>query len=205
MGFEQRESGKFFSIVGGKFVERVRDNTVGAVSRTNKNGVIVWELVHDCFVAKLIDIKVVESQNVQIGTQWAFKFQDGEEVYTLNLGYSNHIALAILKMLPNVDLTKPIKMSPSMSKGEDGIDKTSIFLAQDGKNIPYAHKKEAPNGMPEKQIVTVNGKQTSDYTAQIKFLHDMVTTKIVPKLGGVATVAQAPVASGVVADEDIPF
>jgi hypothetical protein len=211
MGFGNGERTNFFSIVGGKFVQRVKDGTTGENIRTrvNKNDVLVTEEVHSQFEANLIGIKVEESKNAKIGKQWAFKFQDEKETYTLNLGYSSQLALSILKMLPNVDFTKPLKMSVSLQKGDDGIDRTSIFISQDGKNIPYAHKKEAPNGLPEKKIITVNGEKKSDYTDQIAFLHNIVTTKILPKLGQaqpkVQTQTQPEYIEEDIDTDDIPF
>lgn len=203
MSLDIREKGKFISIVGGKVVHEVPKGTTGpnVRVRVNKNGREVTEEVFDGFTANLLGVKVEESKNAQIGTQWVFQFKDEGDEYILNLGYSNHIALAILKMLPNVDLSKKIQVSVSLSAGDDGIERTSIFLAQDGKNVPYYYKKDV-NGLPEKKLVKINGKDSWDYSDQIDFLYK----NVLPKLQTGITqpqVSTAPVEEG--DGEDIPF
>lgn len=189
MGFEQRAEGKFFTIVGGKFCIRVPEGTAGATQRTNKLGKTVNEIIHDSFTGKLVSIKVTDGN---YGKQWNFSFKDGAEIYTLQLGYSNSYAKSILKMLPNADLTKEMKVTPVM-KEENGVKKSSLFINQDGVALKFAFTKEIPNGLPQMKQVTVKGEQIWDDTDQIAFLHDMVMKTIVPKLGGaVVTPATAP-------------
>src|SRR5262245_11118331 len=121
MGFANRTGGKYFTIMDGKFCIRVEAGTPGSKERVNKLGKTVHEVFHDSFTARLIDIRTKDSE---YGKQWEFDFKDGEEIYTLQLSYSNSYATNILKMLPNVDLTKEMKLQPAM-KIEDGKKKSS--------------------------------------------------------------------------------
>jgi hypothetical protein len=196
MGLETRQSGNFITILGGKLCQRVSEDTPGAVKRTNKLGTVVFEKFYDSFTGKLIDIRV---QDGTYGKTWNFVFKDKEEPYTLQLSYSNSFSTAFLKMLPNIDLTKEMKISPSV-KEVDGKVRSSLFVNQDGKAIKHAYSRENPNGMPEMEQVTVKGVLVWDDTKRLEFLDNMVHTTIIPKLQAI-TGAEAPVAAP--AEEDI--
>lgn len=188
MGLEHKSEGKFITILGGKLCQRVSEGTEGAIQRINKIGNVVWEKFYDSFSGKLISIKIQDST---YGKTWNFGFIDKEEVYTLQLPYSNTFATSILKMLPNVDLEKEMRVTPQ-NKLVDGKNRSSLFINQDGASIKHAHTKENPNGMPDMEQVTVKGELVWDDTKRIDWLHDMVQKDIVPKLSGFSsTVAQS--------------
>ena len=211
MGLEQRAEGKFITILGGKFCQRVQEGEPGAVTRVNKLGKTVHERFYDSFTGKLVSIKV---QDGTYGKTWNFGFKDKEDLYTLQLSYSNSFATAFLKMLPNIDLSKEMKVSPSVKEVE-GKNRSTLFVNQDGVAIKHAYTKDNPNGMPDMEQITVKGVPVWDDTKRIEFLHNMVDTTILPKLGIVApTVSEASKAFDAVgADEasdeinpdDIPF
>ncbi len=215
MGLGNNEGGKFISIVGGRFCIRVPEGTAGAETRTNKLGKLVTEKYYDNFTAKLVGLKVTDGN---YGKQWEFSFQDGGEVYKLQLGYTNSFAKNILKMLPNADLSKEMKISPQTKVEADGTKKSSVFINQDGKALKHAYTKDAPNGLPPMEQLTVKGVQVWDDTKQMIFLEQMVNDTIIPKLGGVAPVASEPVKDSLdqaveelqagaedINPEDIPF
>lgn len=178
MGLNTREEGNFINILGGKFCQRVPEGTAGAVTRLNKVGKTVHEKFYDSFTGKLVGIK---TQDGEYGKSWIFSFVDKGEIYNLQLSYSNSFATAFLKQLPNVDLSKEMKVSPS-TKEVDGKNKSSLFINQDGKALKHAYTKDAPNGLPPMEQVTVKGQLVWDDTKRIEFLYNMVATTIIPKL-----------------------
>jgi len=211
MGLEQRTDGNYITILAGKFCQRVPEGTEGAITRVNKINNTVHEKFYDSFTGKL------ESINVKDGTYgktWNFGFRDNEELYILQLSYSNSFSTAFLKMLPNVDLTQEMKVSPSM-KEVDGKKKSSLFINQNGVALKHAYTRETPNGMPDMEQVEVKGEMVWDDTKRIAFLHNMVNTLILPKLEvvpqsttgeAVAPTEPAPTgATGEINPEDIPF
>ena len=183
MGLEQRAEGKFITILGGKFCQRVPEGTDGATQRLNKVGKTVWEKYYDSFTGYLVSIKIQDSD---YGKTWNFGFKAGDELYTIQLSYSNSFATAFLKTLPKVDLSKPMKLSPSV-KDVDGKNRSTLFVNQDDKALKHAYTKEAPNGLPNMEQLTVKGQLVWDDTKRIEFLRAMVEKDILPKLG------QAPV------------
>jgi len=180
MGLENRgDGGNFITILDGKFCQRVPAGTEGAKQRENKLGKIVHEKFYDSFTAKLVGIR---TQDGAYGKSWLFDFQDGEDVYHLQLSYSNSFATAFLKMLPNVDLTQEMKVSPSVKMGDDGKNRSSLFINQNGNPVKHAFTKDNPNGMPDMEQITVKGALVWDDTKRLAFLQNMVDTIIVPKL-----------------------
>jgi hypothetical protein len=185
MGLGTRENGKFISIVGGRFCIRVQEGSEGAVSRVNKIGKTVHEKYYDDFTGKLVGLKTTDGGTY--GKQWEFSFQDSGDVYKLQLGYTNSFAKNIIKMLPNADLSKEMKVSPSTKVEADGTKKSSIFINQDGKALKHAYTKDAPNGLPPMTQVMVKGTLIWDDTDQMVFLENMVNKDIIPKLGTAIT------------------
>lgn len=182
MGLQNYEGGKYITILGGKFSQRVSEGTVGATTRVNKAGKTVFENYYDSFTGKLVGIK---TQDGEYGKNWLFSFKDKEDVYNLQLGYSNGYAVAFLKMLPNIDTSSEMKVSPR-SEEKDGKTQTTLFVNQSGKPIKHAYTKENPNGLPQWEQITVKGQLTWDSTKQLEFLENMVMTVVVPKLEGVS-------------------
>lgn len=178
MGLDNRTTGNYITILQGKLCQRVPEGTEGAITRVNKVGNTVHEKFYDSFTGKLVDIKITESD---YGKSWNFMFKDKEEIYTLQLSYSNSFSTAFLKMLPNIDLSKEMKVSPS-TKEVDGKNKSSLFVNQDGKPLKHAYTRENPGGMPDMEQVTVNGVLVWDDTKRLEFLKNMVDTLITPKL-----------------------
>jgi hypothetical protein len=182
MGLDNREAGNFITILNGRFCQRVPEGTKDSVVRTNKLGKIVSEKFYDSFTGHLVNIK---TQDGSYGKSWIFSFKDKEDLYHLQLSYSNSFATALLRMLPNVDLTKEMKVQPAV-KEIDGKNKSSLFISQDGITLKHAYTKDNPNGLPPMTQVKVKGEMVWDDTDRMTFLYDMVMKDIVPKLEGVS-------------------
>jgi len=209
MGFETRSEGRYFTILGGKFCQRVGEKTEGAIPRINKLGKQVFEKFYDSFTGQLVNIKVQDGNGY--GKNWIFVFKDGEDVWNLQLGYSNSYATNILKMLPNIDINKPFKLSPQV-KEVDGKSKSSLFINQGEQHIKHAYTRENPNGMPDLEQVVVKGDTVWDDTKRLIFLQEMVNRDILPKLSKEAipasegSIDEVSVGTGeAINPDDIPF
>jgi len=210
MGLEQRLDGKYITIYSGKFCQRVPEGTEGAITRVNKIGNTVHEKFYDSFTGKLESIK---TRDGEYGKTWNFGFRDREDLYTLQLSYSNSFSTAFLKILPNIDLTQEMKVSP-LVKEVDGKKRSSLFVNQNGVALKHAYTRDIPNGMPEMEQITVKGDLVWDDTKRMVFLQDMVDTRIIPKLEemkstAVAEAGIAPATEPAPADDinpdEIPF
>ena len=179
MALEQHEGGQYITILGGKFCQRVKEGTPGATQRVNKVGKTVSEAYYDKFTGKLVNIRVTEDG--VYGKSWVFSFKDGDDVYKLQLNYANGYAGTFLKILPNVDLTKDLTITPT-SKEENGKIKTSLFVNQGGEALKHFYTKGDPKGLPQWKQIEVKGQKQWDNTEELDFLWNMVKTDILPKL-----------------------
>lgn len=179
MGFQNKQKGSYFTILDGKFSIKVDQGTEGAVTRENKEGNIVHEIYHDSFEGFLTKI---DTKDGSYGKSWIFTFCDDlGKFYNLQLNYSNSFAVAFLKMLPNIDLSKKMELAPS-SKMVDGKKVNSLFVKQGGVNIKHAYTRENPNGMPDLEQKTVKGQKVWDDTDRLIFLENMVRETVIPRL-----------------------
>ena len=197
---ENRAEGNYITILGGKFCQRVPEGTEEAVTRVNKIGNTVHEKFYDSFTGKLESIQVKDGN---YGKTWNFGFRDQEELYILQLSYSNSFSTAFLKMLPNADLTQEMKVSPSM-KEVDGKTKSSLFINQNGVALKHAYTRDNPNGMPDMEQVTVKGELVWDDTKRMEFLHNMVDTVILPKLETIPQSTTGEAVAPVVPEAGVP-
>lgn len=183
MGLEKRNKGvRYVSIVGGEFRENLKEATPTSITRVNKNGKTVIEEPYPSLSGYLADIEVTDHKDY--GKQWKITISDDGDLFVFNTSYAGNIAKSFLKMLPNFDLSNPIKLLPSMKKDDNGKDKTSLFIYQNGGLVPYAHTKANPNGMPDRVLLKVQGADVWDYTAQIEFFQNIVENTIKPTLKG---------------------
>lgn len=198
MAFEDRTGGKYFNIYKGKFAIRTSADDPKGIARVNKNEKTVHEIYHDSFVGKLLAIRTKTSE--AYGRSWEFDFKDGQEVYTLQLPYSNGYATTFLKILPNIDLSQEMKLQPDM-KIVDGKTRSSLFISQNGTTLKHAYTKDVPNGLPNMVQVMVKGQPVWDDTDRLAFLEEMVNRDILPKLPIASAVAPASQEVDPLADE----
>jgi len=187
MGLENKQRGTYLTIMGGKFCQRVEAGKEGAVERINKVGKVVHEVFYDQFTGTLVNISVQEDTGY--GKSWNFHFQDGNDSYFVQMPYSSSNATNFLKIIKNIDLSKPFTISPTQ-KEVDGKSQTSLFINQGGVPLKHAYTKDVPNGLPDMEQITVKGQQVWDDSKRIAFLHDMVMTDIMPKLKGAGYVQE---------------
>jgi hypothetical protein len=190
-GLGNNSKGTFISIIGGKFTQRVKEGTPGAVSRINKNNETVFEMQYDSFNGKLKDIKVVDSS---YGKQWNFTLVAGGKDYILTLPYSNGYSKAFLKILPNVNLSEPFKISPS-SKEVDGKTQNTVFVNQNNQVVKHYFNKATPNGLPQMVEITVKGQKVWDDTDQMAFL-EKTALEAISKVKEVSTIEHPSVMIG---------
>jgi hypothetical protein len=192
-GLGNRDQGTYITVYNGKFTLRVPEGTPGATSRVNKEDKLVHEQYFDYFEGKLIGISKRESQ--KYGASWNLHFVAGEKDYFIQMPYSNSFMTAFLKQLPNADLTKSMKLTPSVKEVE-GKMRSSLFVEQDGTTLKHAYTKAEPNGLPDMVQVKIKGQDQWDDTDRLLFLENMVNTQIIPKLaeiyGKSAKVETAP-------------
>jgi hypothetical protein len=188
-GFISNTNRTFLSVMNGKIVRRSKEGAEHAVSRVNKKGDTVWELPYDAVKGMITGIKTKEVSG--FGKMWSILIDvEGSDALDvipceLSLGYTGNPANCFVCCIENVDLSRPVtftaKVNTFQVNGED-IQTTSLFLNQDGKATKWAHTKDNPNGMPDKEKVIFKGKEQWDNTKRMEWFEELIKTKIGTKL-----------------------
>jgi hypothetical protein len=176
----------FLNIADGKIIRRFQNPTKDSRERTLTKGPNAGKIVHEeiySFVEGTItDIQTKDSE---YGKSWLVTIEDNGEKYVLQMDYSSGYSSAFLKALPNVDVTKKVKLSPKMTI-EGDKKKTTLFINQGGTAAKHFYTKDEPNGLPQMVQKKVKGKMQWDDSEMMEFFENMVNTEILPKLKGVA-------------------
>lgn len=192
----------YYSISDGKVCRQFKEPTASSKTRVNKNGKTVHEEFYD-----FIDgtITAIATKDSDYGKFWMVTLHDGEQSQVLQFNYSSGYANALLKCLPNIDLTSKVKIIPSL-KMEGDKKKTALFVTQHGQPVKWHFTKDHPNGLPELEQKKVKGKMIWDDSESMAFLEKMVMTEIVPKLPKAGAQPAEPVVDEAdIEKEELPF
>jgi len=176
-GFGTRgETKTYFKInEKGKVTIRVDEGTEGAVKveyTYNNENKVRYDKYYDNFTGKIVGITVKDSD---YGKQWVISFEtsDGSK-YDWQSNFTGSFVRAFLKQLPNINTEQPVTITPSSKIGDDGKTNNTLFVSQNGDGVGFYWKKDT-NGMPESELITVSGKQQTDYTKQCEFFEKWVS------------------------------
>ena len=196
---EQSGGIDFITTFDGKLVQRVPEGTEGASSRALTKGAnegkIVWEKTYTS-VTGMITEGGIETKDF-----------GGKKVREIQVKLDDNVLLqlpmnmlsAFAKPLPNVDASKPVKVSVYKNKrGKAGMN-----ISQDGVNCEWAYTKEEPNGLPQPTFDDVMDEW--DFKEHDKFL----MVKVQEFFEGMTTADPVAVVraamGGEVEDEPLPF
>lgn len=182
MGLEKSSGRKIFlSIAAGSLV-RQHENPIPdvTVSRINKKGKEVHE---ESFKSLSAVITGIKAKDAPFGRVWELELQDGDDTFVISWQYSSRYTNNFFRLLPNIDLTQPIKFSPWSMKDKNDATKTVIGISiyqKDGK-VPFAFDKDNPGDLPQLSKKKVKGKEVWDDTDQLEYFEKMAE-EIQPKL-----------------------
>ena len=139
----------FITTFDGKLVQRVPEGTEGAVSRALTKGAnegkLVWEKTYTSvtgmFMGGGVEVKEFGQKKVK---EIQVKLDDN-----ILLQLPMNMLSAFAKPLPNIDVSKPVKVSVYKNKrGKAGMN-LSQEVDGEWKNAEWAYTKETPNGLPQ--------------------------------------------------------
>ena len=168
------DGGTFLTVMDGSLVQSHKEPKEGrTTTRVNKNGKTVHEEKFDVIEGLLVSLKTKDHETY--GKQYILGVQDGEDLFYINISQNSGSAVRFLKALPNVDLSKRVKLMPwSMADKVNPAKKIQgITMWQDGEKILPYYTKEEPNGLPEMKKVKIKGKDTYDSFEMDVFLEAM--------------------------------
>jgi len=167
---------RFIQDVYGPTKSDVRIVRRAILAMGRKNGKSVFEEKFRDVSGLLISMEIKEND---YGKQWIVEIKDGDDRFIVNIPHASRYSTSLLKSLPNIDLSKPIRLMPwSMADKNDATKKvTGITIYQDGKKIEAAYTKEKPNGLPQMVQVKIKGSMVWDSSDMDEFLEKMAMEK----------------------------
>ena len=188
-GAKNTQSGglKYLNFMGGKFVERVSENTTGATARElekGKNaGQIVHELHYDTYEGQIYNIETEASEYgvrlhlfIDISTE-----DEPESKVKLSLPLSSGPAKGFLSRLPALDLVKDVVLKGYYIKNEQsGRFNSYLVPYQEGQKIAPVYTRDNPNGLPGMKKIKVKGNEVWDDTEQLEFYEALIKSTQFP-------------------------
>ena len=186
--------GIYLSIQSGKIAHRQSEATATSKQRTLESGKVIHEELYDSLEGVITNITFRDGD---YGQQLIVTIDNDGDVANLQMPLSSNVSGCFLKVLPNVNPTQVVKLTPKMEE-KDGKRKTSLFINQNGQAVKWYWTKDNPGKLPPLQKVKIKGKETWDDSDQIDFLKSYVNDEFLPKLGKLSS-------TPVEADEEAPF
>lgn len=171
----------FVNTFKGYFTTKAKDGDEGAIKRTNKLNVDVWERQFNSMSDVVLqDIKRYDSDEYGFSWNVYLKHKDGE-LYTLTLPYSGRITMGLFFSLPNMDLEKEFTLRIAMFSDE----KTNMWVLQNEKKVIRFWNKENQKDMPDLEKTMKDGKEAWDSSKRMAYTEKYLAEKITPKLVGI--------------------
>lgn len=183
---DSKKNIRYLNVFEGTFRVKVPKGTLDAIDRINKNNVEVSELVYPSVAGYIRDIFI---KKTDFGRRVSIVLEDDDGIeYHIAFGFADYLAVGIYKMLPNVNGSKPVRISLAIKADDSGKDRTSIFMMQEDsegkeKFMKYAFTKDSPNGLPGLEKVMVKGEEINDNTKQVEFLLKTAVAPFVATIG----------------------
>lgn len=203
----------YLRIADGMVVEQVEEGKEGAIGRTTKpsdehpNGRTVWER-RDKFVEGVV-ISMFRKEREYKGevmNSLAIRLKDGGEVYQIDLNEGNRYWSSFMLRLPNLDLSKSVRLLPYDFTDKEGRRVVGMNLMQGSDKVQPKWTKDSPGDLPQGRKVRVNGKDVWDFEDRDQYLLKVMQS-IASKLQAADTaIGGAQGEPVVVSDEDdLPF
>lgn len=176
------EGNLYFSVFEGTFRRKLKQPTNETVTRENKNGSIVHELIFEALTGKITGVETSTYEDYEF---LQIKVSDEDENYIISLSLNSGYARTFLFRLPNIYLANKIKFLPFLKD-----DKAHMVIYQGPKlstKVLQKWTKEEQGDLPpwrEIQSSVSGGKSKWDNSDQMAYLIDMVNGDILPQLNG---------------------
>lgn len=171
MGFENNNSSgsaTYATILEGKWAQRVKEGTPGAVERENKLGNVVYEIYHDTVTGFITKAEIDDSGDY--GDQLKITVSDdiGDSIVA-SIPMESRYASDFMKRYPGINLDEEVSLTP-YSFEDDGKKRSGISVRQNNQKIPHQWTKDNPGDMPQPEEKKKGKKIVWDWTDQLNFL-----------------------------------
>lgn len=177
MGLSNNNSANktYLNMIGGNMAKRVPEGTEGAVTRTNKNGSVVNEILYDTLEGRVTSIDISSSD---YGKTLEITMASEGENFQLNLSMNSRYAAAFLMRSPNIDYEFDVTIKTFVNAEERGV----LYMIQKMDKVFPAYTKDNPGELPQMEQITVNGALVWDASARLAFFESKLVPEIKTKI-----------------------
>ena len=157
MGFGNQSQGSrvtYVNIVGGKLSIRAQEGDEGAVSRTNKNDVTVWEKHYPNLTGALISVECKLNEKLK-ANEYVLTIDDVGTTYKLSIPCDSNYGDSFIVRLPNLKLNQiytftPFDFEDKVKKNKKGepMKIIGVSIKQGDDKIQPFYTKEEPKDRP---------------------------------------------------------
>jgi hypothetical protein len=157
MGFGEQKTGgstTYVNIVGGKLSIRAKEGDDGAVSRTNKNDVVVWERHYPNLTGALINVDCKMNEKLK-ANEYIITIDDVGTTYKLSIPCDSNYGDSFIVRLPNLKLNQfytftPFDFEDKTKKNRKGepMKIIGISIKQGDDKIQPFYTREEPKDRP---------------------------------------------------------
>lgn len=123
---------------------------------------------YDSISGHLVGFKIIDGYK-DGDKDVALKIQDGADEYLLKFGVNSGNFTSWSKSIQNADLLQELELVPTFK--QDGDKKqSSLLIKQNGEFLKRKYTNDSMGDLPVAMPVTLNGKVSYDYTAQLEYL-----------------------------------
>jgi len=120
--------------------QKVDANTPNAVCRKTQSGSESWALEHD-FVSGKIE-KIFYKEDKEFGNSFEVTIADAMDTYQLSFTEDSRFWFDFMKKLPNIDLSKEVKITAYDFEDKEKKRRVGISIEQDGNKILSFYEKK---------------------------------------------------------------
>ncbi len=183
----QSEQKNYLTIAYGKLREKCKEGEPNAVWREFE-GKGSWAKEYQWIEGQITKIYYKESKDY--GNSYEVTIDDGEKKWNVYFKENSRYCQDFLVKLPNIDLSKFVKLNPyELKDNETGKDKRGTSVQQNGEKLKnFFSQKEGEvwvyrEGFPEPKKPKLSDKEWKIFLIEIQcFLMDYVKANIIPKL-----------------------
>lgn len=160
------KNGRFYTYLGN---DKPQDME-GVEEIQTTDGRIYYAKVGESFTGKLVNVEITmkeyKGKNMEILN---LHFTKNDKKITIEFPFSSKYGRSFLYRMLGINPAQDVTFEPYSFTGKDGKEAVGITILQNNFKLPSLYTKDAPNGMPQPQIVVVNNAQVYDWTESIKF------------------------------------
>jgi len=195
----------FVNTFKGSLRVKAQANDPDAISRTNKEGNVVWEQKHGYVSGHITGIEVTDHK--KFGKQLEISMHDDGNEFVLSVSALSGYAFAFYNRMENINFDQIVKFEMwGPYTGNDGKQRYFLAPIQNGELVS---KKYGKDQIPAWELVTIDNEERFDKTKAFKFFMKKLEA-VIKQLGQFGNTAKDVKAEATapldeLEDDDLPF